>query len=108
MRKDRSSAALEKLQLDEFKTKLADSVQGETELATDLRIAQDNLANHTAEEIGGTALREQLATEHTARKAAEKKASTEEHALVASQSKFKSSDAKLKSYESKIAVQTKD
>lgn len=107
-RKERQNDALEKLQLDEFKTKLADSVQGETELATDLRIAQDNLANHTAEEIGGTALREQLATEHTARKAAEKKASTEEHALVASQSKFKSSDAELRSYESKIAVQTKD
>lgn len=108
MRKDRSSTALEKLQLDEFKNKLADSVQGETELATDLRIAQDNLANRTAEEIGGSALREQLAAEDAARKAAETKESTEEKALLALKSQLSSSDAELKASESKIAAQAKD
>lgn len=108
MRKDRDDAAREKLELDEFKNKLADSVQGETELATDLRIAQDNLANRTAEEIGVAAMREQLTAEHAARKTAEKKVSLDEHALLILKSKFKSSNAELKQDESKVAAQTKE
>jgi len=108
MRKDRDDAAREKLELDEFKNKLADAVQGETELATDLRIAQDNLANRTAEEIGVAALREQLTAEHMARKTAEKAKTLDEHTLFILKSKLKGSNAKLEKDESEVAVQTKD